>query len=228
MKIWILIPAYNESIKIGKLLDELKEKHLSILVVDDGSTDKTYSIAQSKADIVLRNEMNSGKGLAIKKGIALLLQKNDWDYVITMDADNQHSPFDLDSFLQEANAHQAFVIGNRMINPHDMPFLRLVTNRIMSWVISRIAGQYIPDSQCGFRLISRDVLKRVDIKTDKFEIESEILIKAAQNNFYVKSIPIHSIYFKSHSSKIHPLFDTIRFIKFIAGLKQWKKIFLFR
>jgi len=220
MKIWVLIPAYNEEKEIGSLLDSLKKKGLSILVVDDGSTDSTSEIAEKKADVMLRNDKNLGKGYALKKGIMYLLNNVDFDYLVTMDADNQHSPSDIDSFMEYAKQGHAFVIGNRMEHHRGMPLIRVLTNRFMSALISCITKQKIPDSQCGFRMIRRDVLESIDIETDKFEIESEILIKAAKKRFLIKSIPIKSIYFKDHSSKIHPLYDTFRFIRFIINLKK--------
>lgn len=137
-----------------------------------------------------------------------------------MDADCQHSPAELDKFLQEAASGSYFTVGNRMFNHSGMPKLRVITNKFMSWLISRIARQRIPDTQCGFRLIKRETLERIEIKTNNFEIESEILIKAARLGFPIKSVPIKSIYFKSLRSRINPFVDTIRFIKFILQLEK--------
>ena len=83
-------------------------------------------------------------------------------------------------FLDEAKSGAEFVIGNRMSNPQGMPIIRVVTNKIMSFMISKAAKQKIPDSQCGFRLIKKDVLTKVKIETNKFEVESETGIKAAR------------------------------------------------
>jgi len=220
MKIWIIIPAYNERFSLAGILDELKSKNFSILVVDDGSIDNTFEVAKKKADFVIRNEKNLGKGMSLKKGIDYLLRETESDYIITMDADGQHSPLDLDKFLQRAESGSCFVVGNRMFNPIGMPKSRVITNKLMSWFISRIVRQKIPDTQCGFRLIKREVLEKVKIKTNNFESESEILIKAARSGFSIESISIRSIYFKSLHSRINPFVDTIRFIKFILRLKK--------
>lgn len=220
MKVWIIIPAYNERFSLAGILDELKSKNFSILVVDDGSVDNTFEVAEKKADFVIRNEKNLGKGMSLKKGIDYLLGEKDFDYLITMDADGQHSPLDLDKFLEKANAGACFVVGNRMFNPIGMPKSRVITNKFMSWLISRIVKQRIPDTQCGFHLIKREVLEKIKIKTNNFEIESEILMKAARMGFSIESVPIRSIYFKSLHSRINPLVDTIRFIKFILRLKK--------
>ncbi|MCM8773328.1 MAG: glycosyltransferase family 2 protein [Candidatus Omnitrophica bacterium] len=197
---------------------EIKKYNLSVLVVDDGSKDNTYSIALNLADKVIRNERNRGKGISLKQAKQFLIENEDFDYVITMDADNQHDPADIYKFIEEAKNGEYFVVGNRMYNPAGMPLIRVWTNRLMSWFISKIVRQNIPDTQCGFRLIRRNVLEVIDTESNKFEIESELLIKAARKGFPIKSIPIKSIYFKNHRSKIDPLIDTLRFIRFIFKL----------
>jgi len=220
VKVWIIIPAYNQRFRLAGILDELKCKNLSILVVDDGSIDNTYEVAKKKANFVIRNEKNLGKGMSLNKGINYLLKNTDFDYLVAMDADGQHSPSDLDKFLKKAEDGAYFIVGDRMSNPIGMPKLRIMTNKFMSWLISRIARQKIPDTQCGFRLIKREVLEKIKIKTNNFEIESEILIKAARFGFPIKSVPVRSIYFKSLNSRINPFVDTIRFIKFILQLEK--------
>jgi len=220
MNIWIIIPAYNESSSLNDILVKLRDKGFSILVVDDGSLDDTYEVALKQADLVIRNEKNMGKGKSLKKAIAFLLKENNFDYVITMDGDGQHSPLDIEQFILKAQEGADLVVGNRMTNPLRMPRIRFFTNKFMSWFISKIVGQNIPDTQCGYRLIKNNVLKRIIIESSKFEIESEIIIKTAKLGFSVKSIPIKSIYFRNPSSKIHPFIDTLRFLRFIIQLKE--------
>ncbi len=219
MKIWVIIPAYNENVSLADILIKLKEKEFRVLVVDDGSSDNTYEVARKQADLVIRNKKNLGKGKSLNKGIDFLLKKNNFDYVITMDGDGQHSPLDIDQFVLKAQSGSDLVVGNRMVNPLEMPRVRFITNRFMSWFISKIVGQDIPDTQCGYRLIKRNVLKKIIIESNKFEIESEIIIKAAKLGFSVESIPIKSIYFRNPSSKIHPFIDTLRFLRFVIQTK---------
>lgn len=222
MKIWMVIPAYNEAIALEKVLLEVKNNPVKILVVDDGSSDSTYLVASKVSDIVIKNEENLGKGMSLRKAIGYLLEKENFDYIITMDADGQHLASDIENFLKEAENKENFVVGNRMDNPLHMPKIRVLTNKFMSWFISKVAKQKIPDTQCGFRLISRNVLKAVEFKTKKFEVESEILIKAARAGFTIKSIPIQSIYSKNQKSRIHPFVDTLRFVRFILSLNNKK------
>jgi len=98
--------------------------------------------------------------------------------------------------------------------PKGMPFVRVLTNKFMSSVISLICCQHIPDSQCGYRLFTREVIANVNIKSQKFEIESEILIKLSNKGFRIESVPIKTIY-ANEKSKIRPIRDTIRFIRLI-------------
>jgi glycosyltransferase involved in cell wall biosynthesis len=223
MKVWVVIPAYNEEKSLKEILPKLKEKDLSSIVVDDGSRDATCKVAGDGANILIRNEKNLGKGMALRRALTFLLENEKFDYVITMDADGQHSVLDIDKFIREAENGENFVVGNRMANPRVMPWTRVVTNKLMSWLISRMVSQTIPDTQCGFRLIGRNVLEKIKFRTNKFEVESEILIKAAKDGVVIKSIPIKSIYFRRIKSKIHPFLDTFRFIRFLFTINGKEK-----
>lgn len=85
----------------------------------------------------------------------------------------------------------------------------------MSFLISCMAHQSIPDSQCGFRLMDIQVLKKIDLRTENFEIESEMLLEAAKNGFKIESVPITTVYEGQHSA-IHPWKDTIRFFRYLS------------
>lgn len=213
MRICVLIPAYNEAKAIAGIIERLKTRHLEPVIIDDGSTDNTREIAERSCVCVLRNERNMGKGASLIKGIDYALSSG-FDAVITMDADGQHNPDDVAGFLDYAERSDDTVfIGNRMLNAKDMPRLRFFTNKFMSWFISAIAGQHIPDTQCGFRLIKKMALEKIKLETDKFEVESELLIKAARLGIRIKSVPITTIY-TGEKSKINPFTDTLRFIRF--------------
>jgi glycosyltransferase involved in cell wall biosynthesis len=214
MKICVIIPTYNESKAIGSLVDKIRLQGLDVLVVDDGSQDDTFAIAKSSGAEVLRNQDNAGKGASLIKGFEYALSKG-FDAVITMDGDGQHLPEEIPYFLRLAEYSDGGIfIGNRMSKTKNMPALRFLTNRFMSWLISLVAGQKVPDTQCGFRLIKRQVLEKIDLKTAKYETESEIIIKGARAGFKIESVPIKTIY-AGEKSQINPLIDTLRFIKFI-------------
>lgn len=211
------MPTYNEEKTIGELISRVRRVHsdIDIVVIDDGSSDSTYRIAKQNMAIVLKSRTNQGKGASLIKGFNYALLQN-YDALITMDSDGQHEPADIAYFLRLANySDSGIFIGNRMLKPKDMPFIRFLTNKFMSWVISKVIKQYIPDTQCGFRLIKAEVLKKIGLKTCKYETESEILIKAARLGYRIESIPIKSIY-SGQMSRINPFTDACRFFRLIA------------
>ncbi|MDI6606461.1 MAG: glycosyltransferase family 2 protein, partial [Candidatus Omnitrophota bacterium] len=188
MRTCIIIPTYNEAGAIGDLVEKIRRQDLDVVVVDDGSEDNTSGIAREKGAVVLRNPRNEGKGASLKEGFNFALGE-DYDAVITMDGDGQHRPDDIPYFMRLAKYSEGGIfIGNRMSKARNMPLPRLWTNKFMSWLISVIVKQRIPDTQCGFRLIKKDVLKKVRLKTSKYETESEILIRAARAGFRIESV----------------------------------------
>lgn len=212
----VIIPAYNEEMRIGRIVHEIRIKGLDCLVIDDGSSDKTRKAAEAEGASVISHPINLGKGASLRDGFRRIME-NGYDFVITMDGDGQHHPDEIDNFIKAAEEGDAGIVtGNRMHNPKDMPLKRRLTNWFMSALISAVAHQDIPDTQCGFRLIRTGIIKDIPLTTSKYEIESEVLIEAARAGFRIKSIPIKSIY-KGQESRIRPFVDTIRFISFIIS-----------
>jgi len=228
MKTAVIIPTYNESASIRILIEGVRIHKLDIIVIDDGSTDKTFQTAQECSVDIVRNECNLGKGASLIKGFTYALEKG-YDAILTMDGDGQHKPEDIPTFLSAAESSSCgIIIGNRMSNVDNMPRLRIITNTFMSWVISRITKQPVPDTQCGFRLIKKEVLKKIKLRTRNFEIESEMLIEASKAGFKIVSVPIKTVY-NNERSHINPVRDTIRFFKYLIDRtkqikpRKWKK-----
>ncbi len=185
MGVRVLIPAYNEASTIGDVIKSIRSQGLDVLVIDDGSTDNTYDIAQINSASVIRHAMNKGKGASLREGFEDTLKK-DYDAVIVMDGDGQHDPQEIQKFLKEVSSSDAdIIVGNRMEDVTTMPFKRKMTNRFMSYLISKVAKQDIPDTQCGYRLIKTKALKSVKFLTSNYEIESELLIKASRKGFKI-------------------------------------------
>jgi len=215
MKTCVVIPAYNESEGVAPVIDQIRQQGIEVVLIDDGSTDSTSRIASERGAVVLRNAANEGKGASLVKGFSYALEKN-FDAVITMDGDGQHDPGDIPYLMRLAQYSKCgIVIGNRMHKTNGMPVVRFLTNRIMSWFLSGLAKQHIPDTQCGFRLIKIEVLRRLHLTTSNFETESEILLKSSRLGFKIDSAPIKSLY-RSEKSQINPLIDTVRFIRYIV------------
>ena len=215
MKVCVLIPAYNEEVAIAKVVREIKNSGFDVIVVDDGSTDKTVLKAKETEALVLSHPRNLGKGQALRTGFKYV-RGGGYDAVVIMDADGQHMASEIGKFITQAGKSDAgIIIGNRMQAPVGMPILRRITNRCTSYVISKITKTDIPDSQCGFRLIKAEVLNNLNLSTMKYETESEILIEAAKNGFVIESIPVKTIY-TNQKSQINPIVDTIRFCSLIS------------
>jgi glycosyltransferase involved in cell wall biosynthesis len=221
MKICVLIPTYNESKAIGEIVSDVRKEGFEVVVIDDGSSDDTAAIAKDSGAYVITHERNMGKGASIKNGFAYVLEKG-FDAAVIMDGDGQHDTRDIERFVKAAESTGAdLVIGNRMENPSNMPFIRRLTNRWMSGFISKLSGHVIPDTQCGFRLVRSGLIRKVRLLSAKYETESEILIKAARGDFKIHSIPIKSVY-KGEVSAIHPVKDGIRFVRLILNINNNK------
>jgi glycosyltransferase involved in cell wall biosynthesis len=213
-KVFVVIPTYNEVSSIGFIVRELRARGFRVVVVDDGSRDRTIIDANRFGAELVMHSKNIGKGRCIKEGLKYSLE-NGCDIVITMDGDGQHDLAEIDKFIEQYKKTGAdIVLGNRMHNPKEMPFIRRCTNIFMSFVISFILGERIEDSQCGYRLLSKRAIEKLSLRSTKYEVESEILLEAKRHNLGISSVEINSIY-QGENSQINPFFDTIRFIKFI-------------
>jgi glycosyltransferase involved in cell wall biosynthesis len=219
MKIAIVIPAYNEEKVIGDTIDKIAFDKKDIVVVDDGSSDDTSTIAKERGTVVLRHNTNLGKGRAHKTAFQYAL-KSGYDWVITMDADGQHNPDEISLFINAMKNNKGdIIIGERNLCLRTMPFIRFMVNLLTSFIVSILCEKRIKDSQSGFRAIKRDVLLNVPLSTNNFQTESEIIVKAVRMRYKVASIPISVIY-RNEKSYINPIIDTLRFIS-LAVKSLW-------
>ena len=229
-KIAILVPAYNEEEFIKKVIKNCFKYGLDIIIVDDGSTDgtlkavKSIAIPENFKIIPLRHLINKGKGQSLKTGFEYVI-RNNYSGVITIDADGQHDTNEIKNFLKSLEEEKPdLIIGDRMGNTKNMPFIRLATNVITSWIISRIAGKKVSDVQSGFRYISVEVLRNVKLETGNFDTEPELIIKSSWSGYCIKNIPISTIYHKNFTSSVNPITDTIKFFKLVFNSFKWKRI----
>ena len=208
-----VIPAYQDEKHIGDIVRRTRQRLDCVLVVDDGSSDQTAQRArEAGAEVIIHNQ-NRGKGEAIKTGLGHWLGR-EVTWVSLLDSDGQHLPEEIDRFLGAAACatQPTFLIGNRMNDLTGMPFIRRVVNRYMSSQISRLCGQGIPDTQCGFRMVDRQLVPELLSGGNRFEYETEVLIIASRRGYKVESVPITTVY-SDQVSKIHPIRDALRFLK---------------
>lgn len=214
-KVCVVMPAYNEEKHIGPLLEQLGDRGLRVIVVDDGSHDRTSEVAQSYPFVTVeRLSCNEGKGVAIKEGLARAKQMG-YEWAVLMDADGQHLPSDLDKFLSAVHSGVGMVCGNRMGDPKGMPFIRRFTNWLMSFIISAYTWDWIPDTQCGYRLIRLSAIDPEELTSDKYEIETDLILRVRERGWDIVSVPIQSVYHDTAVSYINPVRDTLRFIWFM-------------
>ena len=191
----MVIPAYDAEATIGTVVIGVKQYISTIIVVDDGSRDATFTTAKALGAIVLQHGKNSGKGMALQTGFRYALEHG-FDAVISIDADNQHDPTEIPKFLAQYWKSDAdIIIGSRMHEKDSIPRYRYIPNQVGVACISWAAGTHFPDTQSGYRLYRRSVLEAIRIKAKGFHAETEILIKAGKKGFAIVSIPIKPIYF---------------------------------
>ena len=213
-----VIPCLNEASTIRGLVQAVRGYLPNVIVVDDGSTDATGAEAGAAGAEVIRHPEPQGKGAALLDGWNRALSRG-FAWVLSMDGDGQHAPEDIPAFLACADAGGAtLIVGNRMIDPAGMPWLRRQVNQYMSRRLSRLTGQSLPDTQCGYRLMRLDIWAQADLQTRHFELESEVLLAYARANQRIQFVPIRVIY-QNETSKINPLRDTWRWFRWLKGQK---------
>ena len=229
MKKSIIVPVYNEEGNIGSLIDKINNKlenNDELIVVNDGSTDNTEVEIKSKNCILISLLENKGKGFAMRKGI---LQATG-DLIIFMGGDGQDDPNEIDNLLEEINNGNDYVIGSRFLTEEhnknrysDKAILPVneFGNKSITFIINFLFKKNITDSQSEFKCFVAKKLKELKLETDRFEIETELLIKSFRKNFRIKEVPVHR-YERKHG--ISKLFN-VPFGRFLFGLKVLRTIF---
>ena len=214
-----VIPAYHDEKHIGDIVRRTGQQLDHMLVIDDGSNDGTTQRARDAGAEVIVHNQNRGKGEAIKTGLRHCLAR-EVTWLILLDSDGQHLPEEIERFLSAAASatRAAFFIGNRMNDVARMPFVRRLVNRYMSRRISRVCRQKIPDTQCGFRMLDRQLIPELLGGGHRFDYDTEVLIIASRKGYRIESVPITTVY-SDQVSKIHPVRDAIRFFKLMWRYK---------
>jgi glycosyltransferase involved in cell wall biosynthesis len=207
-----VIPALNAAPALRDVVAGLRGAlgEPFVVVVDDGSLDDTFSVGRDVADATMRFERNRGKGAALRAGFGIALQTGA-SVVITVDADGQHDPAFAPA-LVAATATYDLVIGARDRSGPLMPRGRRLTNALSAAAVSRCVGQPIADAQSGFRALRAEVLRAIDARGDRYEYETDFLIRTARGGHRIGFVPIPTCYDAVVPSQFRPLRDSARII----------------
>lgn len=212
-KVCAVIPFYNERDFLFDVVSETLKFVDNVIAVNDGSSDGSEKIIDNleRVQVVSLNR-NYGKGYALQIGFNESIKQN-FDTIITLDADKQHNPAFIPEFISQLSNFD-IVIGNRLNDTKDMPIQRILSNKITSSLLSLKTGQNILDSQCGYRGYKTDVLKNVNSFSSGYEAESEMIVYAARADFKIGFVNISTIY-GNEKSKMNPIEAILGFIKIL-------------
>ena len=193
----IVIPAYNEEATIRDVVTAALEQCENVIVIDDGSVDKTIDKVEGLPITLIKHETNKGKAACLWSGFMSAMDQG-VDAIITIDGDGQHAASDISLLLAKAEEFPTdIIIGARLADKSAIPAKRYYANKIANFWIAWAAGYPIADSQSGFRLYTKALFDNLDISIEHgFVFESEILIKAAQRGIYSHPVKIPAVYKK--------------------------------
>ncbi|MDP7179646.1 MAG: glycosyltransferase family 2 protein [Candidatus Woesearchaeota archaeon] len=212
--VWAVIPAYNEEENIINVIKETKKYLSNIVVVDDGSKDRTYEVAKQEGIIVLKHIINLGKGAALKTGCDFTLKK-EANKIIVLDSDNQHEPSEIPNFLNELK-NKEVILGYRKRN-NEMPFILKLGNFIINRITKLLYNVELHDTQCGYRAFTSDAYKKIRWKASDYSMESEMIANIGKNKLSYTQIPIKTIYVDRYKGT-----TIIDGIKIVLNMIWWK------
>lgn len=195
----VLIPTYNNQVTLKRVLDQVLTYTTNVMVVNDGSTDGTSKILEDYPLLrVINVPVNKGKGNALKTGFEKA-SKMGYKYAISMDSDGQHYPDDLHVFLNALEAElphnpNLLVIGSRKMDDPTVPEKSSIGNRFSSFWFWVETGVKLQDTQCGYRLYPLDAVNSLNLFTSRFELEIEVIVKAAWKGVKVINLPVKVLY----------------------------------
>lgn len=201
--VYVIIPAMNEQSHIAKVINRtLNEGYTNIIVVDDGSKDNTREIAKQYPDVTLLSHIiNLGAGASTYTGIKYAIQENA-KYILTIDADDQHDPEDIDHLLKAIiETNSDLVIGSRFKKKNKIPSSRVFYNKIGNYISYFITGIYLTDSQSGIKIMTKEFAQELGMKYNGFEFCIEIIKQSKIVKATVLEIPINVKYTKETMRK---------------------------
>jgi polyprenyl-phospho-N-acetylgalactosaminyl synthase len=212
-KVFVIVPAFNESLVIRQVIDQLSTCRYTIIIVDDGSRQKLGSSLDLRSGIhLLRHEVNLGQGAALQTGIDYSL-KNGAEFIVTFDGDGQHDAKDLPAMLAPLYENEVDItLGSRFVRRgmHNAGFLRRLILRAGRWVNFLFTGLSLTDAHNGLRAVSRKSAERFQLKENRMAHATEILFVIKKNKLRYREIPSTVLYTEYSRSKGQSAFNSIR------------------
>ena len=224
-----VIPAYKEEIAIGSVVLKAKKHVDRVIVVDDGSPDKTAEVAELAGAEVIRLDRNYGKAYALMRGLDRA-KELDCSVVVMLDADGQHDPDEIPRVVNPVLRGEAdMVIGSRFLDVRgDIPKYRILGQKILTSTTNFGSNVSITDSQSGFRAINRKALENLNFKSYGYSIESEMICYLSYKGFVIKEVPISAIYDVPNKHKKNPFSHGLSVLNDLIGLIGYRRpLFLF-
>lgn len=191
IKVICVLPAFNEESTVSNIAQDARKYVDEVVVVDDGSTDKTAEMAIKSGAIVVQHQRNMGKGAALRTGFKEALNRGA-DVLVTLDTDGEHDPKDIPNLIDPIKSGRIdLMVGSRLQGQEGRsPLLRKISRRITTLTLRTLFGVHLSDTQSGFRSLSRKAAEKIDFKSDSFVAESEMLIDAARKGMRISELPI--------------------------------------
>ena len=202
-------------LQLHAALTRIDIQHL--LVIDDGSLDATAQILNDNGIPHLSHETNLGKGAAIKSGAKWAIENN-FHWILTLDADQQHPPSSITVFIERMKS-KVILTGQRS-DLKSMPLLRILSNKFTSLLLSIRTNSSLRDSQCGFRLIPLSLFEKIEFQQNGFQFESELLIKASMSGYSIEHVKIPTVY-GLEKSAMRNIRDTLKFAAMYFKCYLW-------
>lgn len=212
-----VVPAYNEETRIVDVITSALEYVETVIVVADGSKDRTSEVAEEAGAYVLQHADNCGAGAATMTGVEAARAMGA-DIIITLDADGQHDPHDIPAMLKPVLDGKAdIVFANRFGQRNSIPLIRRVFNGLGNIITFTVTGKWVSDSQCGFKVFGPKAVREIDIRMSGFEFCTEIVRESVQRRWQTAEIPTKVIYSEYTMAKGQ---------SFASGVKTALKILL--
>ena len=211
---WLVVPLYNEAQVVREVIEDARRTFPHVVVVDDGSRDDSATQAEAAGAVVVRHPINLGQGAALQTGIRYVLERTDARYLITFDADGQHSVADAVAMVAAARKENlAIVLGSRFLKgPSPVGRLKRLVLATAALVASRTTGMHLTDAHNGLRLLRRDAAEHLNLRQNRMAHASEIIRQLGATGLPWREFPVHIAYTEYSKAKGQSLLNSVNIL----------------